>query len=313
MPLTHSDKFGNLLPLRKLGTTGEQVTMLGVGGYHVGWTSEKDAQEVIETAINGGIRFFDTAHNYGNGTSEERYGKYLVPKYRDSVFLMTKSHAYDGKSLMQEFELSLKRLKTDYVDLLQIHSLQHPDDVDNRISNGVIDAVKSLKKTGKARYIGFTGHQNPEALLHMMKENPDLSAFSTTQMPLNAIDFSSEHSFVKKALPEALENNLCVLAMKTLADGRFFNKKVMNEKVHWNTESPVIPNYLNVKEALHFAWSLPISVLITGAENKTLLLEKIQLAKDFVNLSKHQKDQIIEKSLGAPDKIAIEYYKKSIS
>ncbi|HKK81808.1 MAG TPA: aldo/keto reductase, partial [Prolixibacteraceae bacterium] len=122
-PSTRSDKFGNLLPLRKLGTTGEKVTMLGVGGYHVGWTSEKDAQEVIETAINGGIRFFDTAHNYGNGASEERYGKYLIPKYRDSIFLMTKSQAHDGKSLMKEFELSLKRLKTDYVDLLQIHSL----------------------------------------------------------------------------------------------------------------------------------------------------------------------------------------------
>ena len=189
-----SDQFGELLTFRKLGTTGEKVTMLGVGGYHVGWTTEKDAQEVIETAIEGGIRFFDTAHSYGKGTSEERYGKYLVPRYRDQIFLMTKSTATDGKSLLEEFELSLKRMGTDRVDLLQIHSLKDPSDVDERISNGVIDAVHSLKESGKARYIGFTGHTSPYAHLRMMERLPEFGGSSTLQMPLNIVDLASEHS-----------------------------------------------------------------------------------------------------------------------
>jgi len=309
-PYSINDKFGELLPMRKLGKTGEKVTMLGLGGYHVGWTTEKDAQEVIETAINGGVRFFDTAHNYNKGISEERYGKYLVPNYRDSIFLMTKTQAIDGKSLLEEVDLSLRRLKTDHVDLLQIHALKNPKDVTDRISNGVIDAIIKIKKSGKARYIGFTGHANPEAHLQMMNNNPDLKEFSTTQMPVNAIDFSSDHSFVRKALPMAIENKLGVLAMKTLADGRFFGKKIQVDKEKWKTDTPLIPNYINVKDALYFSWSLPISVLITGAENKEFLMEKIQLAKDFEKLSDDQRNEIIEKSVGVPDKVAIEYYKK---
>jgi predicted aldo/keto reductase-like oxidoreductase len=309
----NNDQFGERLPLRKLGLTGENVTMLGLGGYHVGWTTEKDAQEVIETAIEGGIRFFDTAHNYKKGISEERYGKYLIPKYRDSIFLMTKSQAGDGKELLAEFELSLRRLNTDQVDLLQIHSLKDPQDVENRIQKGVIDALKTIKKSGKARFIGFTGHSNPEAHIQMMQNNPDLKEFSTIQMPLNAIDFSSDHSFIGKALPKALENNLAVLAMKTLADGRFFSIKQQVDKVKWTTDTPAVPNYFSVKEALYFAWSLPVSVLITGAENKDMLKEKIKLARDYVTLSKKDKDLIIEKSLDIPDRIKIEYYKSNIS
>jgi len=309
----NEDQIGTILPLRKLGITGEQVTMLGVGGYHVGWTTDRDAQEVIETAIEGGIRFFDTAHNYGKGMSEERYGKYLVPRYRDSIFLMTKTQAGDGKALLEEFELSLRRLKTDHVDLLQLHSLKDPADTKSRIDNGVIDAIRSIKETGKARYIGFTGHSNPEAHIKMMEINPDLKEFSTIQMPLNAIDFLSDHSFVRKALPAALDHNLGVLAMKTLADGRFFGEKLQIDNLKWSTKTPLVPNYINIKDALHFAWSLPISVLITGAENKDLLLEKIDLAKEFASLTKEQKELIIDKSVKAPDKIQIEYYKKPVT
>ena len=304
-----SDQFGELLPFRKLGTTGEKVTMLGVGGYHVGWTTEKDAQEVIETAIEGGIRFFDTAHSYGNGVSEERYGKYLVPKYRDQIFLMTKSTATDKDSLLKEFELSLKRLKTDRVDLLQIHSLKHPTDVDERISNGVIEAVQSVKESGKARYIGFTGHTSPYAHLRMLERLPEFGGFSTLQMPLNIVDLASEHSFIRQTLPVALDNDIGLLAMKTLADGRFFPKKQTLERIRWETETPVIPGHISLKEALYFSWSLPISVLITGAENKDLLSEKIAMARDFVKLSAGEKDLILEKASQAPDRDKVEYYK----
>jgi aryl-alcohol dehydrogenase-like predicted oxidoreductase len=284
--------------------------MLGVGGYHVGWTTEKDAQEVIETAIEGGIRFFDTAHNYGNGMSEERYGKFLIPKYRDHIFLMTKTQALDGESLLKEVELSLKRLNTDHVDLLQLHSFRTPEDVDERISNGVMDAIQSIKESGKARYIGFTGHQNPYAHLRMLERMPEFPGFSTLQMPLSIVDFASEHSFVRKTLPVALENNLGLLAMKTLADGRFFSKKQTGERIRWETETPVIPAHISIREALYFSWSLPISVLITGAENKDMLQEKIDLARGFVKLSDDERDQILDKASKAPDRDKVEYYKK---
>ncbi len=305
-----SDQFSELLPLRKLGTTGEKVTMLGAGGYHVGWTTEKDAQEVIETAIEGGIRFFDMAHSYGDGTSEERYGKYLVPKYRDHIFLMTKTTARDGESLLKEVDLSLSRLKTGHVDLLQIHSLKNPEDVDERVSNGVMEAIQSVKESGKARFIGFTGHTSPYAHLRMLERLPEFPGFSTLQMPLNIIDLASEHSFVRHTLPVALENDLGLLAMKTLADGRFFGRKQTYDRVRWETETPVIPGHISIREALFFSWSLPISVLITGAENRDLLTEKIELAREFVKLSDEEKDLILEKASQAPDRDKVEYYKK---
>lgn len=304
-----SDKLGDLLPMRKLGNTGERVSMLGVGGYHIGWTTERDAQEVIETAIEGGIRFFDTAHSYGPGTSEERYGKYLVPKYRDQVFIMTKSTAPDGETLRQEFDLSLKRLNTDYVDLLQLHAFQSPGDVDERISQGVMDAIYAIQESGKARYIGFTGHQSPYAHLRMMERFSEFPGFVTLQMPISPVDFASEHSFVRQVLPLALEHELGLLAMKTLAAGRFFGKTVIADELRWETKTPVVPGYVSLKEALYFSWSLPVSVLITGAENKTLLQEKIELARDFTKLSEDERDQIFEKVSPAPDMDQVEYYK----
>ena len=305
-----SDAWGELLPLRKLGNTGEKVTMLGVGGYHVGWTTEEDAREVIETAIEGGIRFFDTAHSYGQGTSEERYGKYLVPRYRDDIFLMTKSTATDKESFLKEFDLSLERMKTDRVDLLQIHSLKNPGDVDERIANGVMEAALSVKESGKARYIGFTGHTSPYAHLRMLERLPEFPGFSTLQMPLNIVDLASEHSFVRQTMPVALEQNIALLAMKTLADGRFFSKKQTLDRVRWETDTPVIPGHISLREALYFSWSLPISVLITGAENKDLLVEKIQMTRDFIAQSEEEKDRILQKASMAPDRDKVEYYKR---
>jgi aryl-alcohol dehydrogenase-like predicted oxidoreductase len=304
-----SDALGELLPMRKLGATGEQVTMLGVGGYHIGWTTDRDAQEVIETALEGGIRFFDTAHSYIQGTSEERYGKYLVPKYRDQIFLMTKSTAPDSETLQKEFELSLKRLNTDHVDLLQLHAFQSPRDVDSRIDKGVMDAVLSIRESGKARYIGFTGHQSPYAHLRMMERMPEFPGFATLQMPLSIVDYASEHSFVRQTLPVALENKLGLLAMKTLAAGRFFGRTVIGNQVQWETETPVIPGYVSVREALFFSWTLPVSVLITGAENRVMLNEKLELAREFTKLSEGDKEELLNKVSRAPDREQVEYYK----
>ena len=151
-----SDRLGKLLPLRKLGSSGAIVTNLGVGGDHVGSASEKDAQAIIEIALEEGVRFFDNAPLYSDGKAEERYGKFLTPKYRDVSFIMTKTLATNRKDALKDLDASLSRMKTDYVDLWQVHALQNPKEVEERVQNGVLDAFLEAKKKGKVRHIGFT-------------------------------------------------------------------------------------------------------------------------------------------------------------
>lgn len=308
MGATKSDKWGEILPLRKLGKTGESVTMLGLGGYHVGWTTEKDAQEVIEKAIEGGVRFFDTAESYGNGESETRYGKYLVPRYRNDVFIMSKSTAKNAATAKQHLEGTLKRLKCDYLDLWQVHSLETPEDVDNRIKDGVLDVFEKAKAEGKVKHIGFTGHQNPFAHKRMLEKTSGKSIFETVQMPVNVID-SHFHSFIKNVFPSAIDGGFGILAMKSLSDGRFFGEKKVLDKIQWKSEDPLVPNTVSVKEALYFVWSLPVSVLITGAENKELIGEKIELAKNFVKISESERFELLNRVLAKAGN-NVEYYKK---
>lgn len=296
------DRWGTLLPTRKLGNTGEEVTMLGVGGYHIGGAmSEKEAQKTIETAIAGGIRFFDTAESYQNGGSEKRYGKYLVPKYRDDIFLMSKTYSRDAETTRKHLEGTLRRLNTDHLDLWQVHSLQSRDDVDNRIENGVLDVVRHAKETGKARHIGFTGHASPYAHMRMLEKT---RFFETCQMPVNVLD-PSYHSFIRNVMPILTDRNMGILAMKTLADGRFFSSK---KRVGWTTDEPVVPNRISIREALYFAWSLPISVLITGADDSDMLQEKIDLAKNFKAFDEKKRQQLIEKVADLSDG-SVEYFK----
>ena len=252
------DRLGEVLPKRKLGRTGEYVTMLGTGGYHVGWTTERDAQEVIEASLEGGVRFFDTAESYSKGVSEERYGKYLTPKYRDLIFLMTKSTGRDAKTVQEHLEGSLRRLKVDQIDLYQVHSIRTPDDVDSRIENGVLEVLLKAKQQGKIKYLGFTGHQNPFAHTRMLEQTKDSDIFDACLMPVNVLD-ATYYSFTQNVIPKALERNMGILAIKSLADGRFFSKK---EKPNWTSDDPLIPNYLSIKEAMHYVRSLPVTVLI---------------------------------------------------
>lgn len=303
-----SDKWGYVLPKRKLGRTGEEVTMLGVGGYHVGWTTEKDAQAVIEAALEGGIRFFDTAESYGPHTSETRYGKYLTPKYREQVFIMTKSTAKDAKTMQEHLDASLKRMNTDYLDLWQVHSVSDPNDVDSRIENGVFEVVRKAKENGKVKHVGFTGHRNPKAHLRVLERTANDQIFETIQMPINVVDANHDH-FINTVLPKALDRDLGILAMKTMADGRFFGKKVRLDDIQWETDKPVVPERLSIKEALYFVWSLPVSVLITGAENEKLIKEKIKLAKNFSSFTESQRTELISKVTDLASEGKIEYYK----
>ncbi|MHC4426522.1 MAG: aldo/keto reductase [Planctomycetota bacterium] len=285
-----SDSLGELLPMRPLGKTGKKVTMLGVGGHHTGDMSERDAQETIEAAIEGGIRFFDTAEGYQDGESEKRYGKFLTPKYREHVFLMTKCEQQTLSDAKESLDESLKRLKTDYLDLWQVHTLESVEDVDERIAGGVLDAMKWARQSGKVRHIGFTGHATPKTHVRML-EKTDI--FETCQMPINVCD-PSYKSFILGVLPILLKRQMGVLAMKTLGEGAFFGTEPSDDQEQQQVR-PIVPNHLTVKDALHFVWSLPVSVIITGPDNADMLREKVELAKSFRKMSDDRRWELIEK------------------
>lgn len=306
-----SDRWGEILPTRILGRTGVPVTLLGVGGFHVGWTEERNAAEVIETAMEGGIRFFDTAESYQKGESERRYGKYLVPKYREEIFIMTKTQAGDAKTAQEHLDGSMKRMGVDVIDLWQIHTIRNPEDVDSRLANGVLDVLIKAKEQGKVRYIGFTGHTNPEAHLRMLQQTCTADPFDTCQMPVNAID-PQAHSFVNQVTPVLQDRNIALLAMKTLADGRFFALKRRLDRIQWQTENPIIPTSLSIRDALAYAWSQPCATLVTGAENASLLREKIDLAKAFAPLTPAQLIEI-QKKMSAFPSDKVEYYKRPVT
>ena len=296
-----SDRLGKLLPLRTLGRTGEAVTMLGVGGAHIGGMSERDAQEAIEIALQGGVRFFDTAESYQSGGSETRYGKLLTPKYRDVIYLMTKTQARNAEDARRHLEESLSRLNTDYLDLWQVHSVNTPEDVENRIANGVFEVAAEAKASGKVRHLGFTGHYQPNTMLKVM-EASDL--FDTCQMPVNLAD-PNYSSFIKQVMPKLMEQNIGVLAMKTLANGGFFGGSSHGR----HGDNPkIVPNRVSIAQAINFAWSLPISVLITGANNPRQMQEKIELANSFTLMDEAQRQALIDKVADLAG-TTVEFYK----
>lgn len=305
-PSPARDRLGDLLPQRKLGSTGETVTMLGVGGFHIGGSmSDKTAQATIEAALEGGVRFFDTAERYQRGESEKRYGRYLTPKYREQVFLMTKTRSYDAASAKRHLEDSLRRLNTDYLDLWQMHSLQSPRDVDRRLDQDVLDVLREAKASGKVRHIGFTGHAMPAAHLRMLERT---DVHEVCQLPVSVVDAASEDSFVQRVLPVLLKRKMGILAMKSLADGRFFARK---KRVNWKTPDPVVPDRVKLEQALGFVWSLPVSVLITGPDNPAMMREKIRLAAEFATLDSAARRELIGAVADLAEKGRVEYYKKS--
>ena len=275
---SRSDRLGKLLPLRKLGSSGPAVTNLGVGGDHVGSASEKDAQAIIEKALEEGVRFFDNAPLYSGGIAEERYGKFLTPKYRDVAFIMTKTLARNRKNALKDLDNSLSRMKTDYVDLWQVHALQSPNDVEARVQNGVLDAFLEAHKKGKVRHIGFTGHGSYKAHLMMLEEIKKRGVkMAASQMPVNPADPHFE-SFVTHVVPKCVEAGIGVLAMKTLAYGRFFggNKGWRRTEV---SVKPAIPAVLSVEDVFGFVWSLPVTTLVSGMESVQHVSQNAAIAR----------------------------------
>jgi aryl-alcohol dehydrogenase-like predicted oxidoreductase len=300
--IQQSDRLGKLLPLRTLGRTGEAVTMLGVGGAHIGgMSSERDAQEAIEIALEGGVRFFDTAEMYQSGGSETRYGKLLTPKYRDVIYLMSKSGARNADEARSHLEDSLRRLNTDYLDLWQVHSVNTPQDVDRRFANGVLEVMAEAKASGKVRHLGFTGHYQPEAMLQLM-ERSDI--FDTCLMPVNLVD-PNYSSFINQIMPKLIERKIAVLAMKTLANGGFFGGSSHGRS---GDNPKIVPNRVSIAEAINFAWSLPVSVLITGVNNPEQMREKVNLANSFVVMDETERQALIDKVADLAG-TTVEFYK----
>lgn len=302
------DRWGELLPQRLLGRTGEAVTMLGLGGWHVGKAeSDAEAQALIEAAIAGGVRFFDTAYIYQGGASERRMGKLLTPKYRDDIYLMTKTMAKDAKTAREDLEESLRRLNTDRLDLWQIHSVNNVRDVDARLEAGVLDVLAEAKRSGKVRHIGFTGHRMPAAHLRILERAGDL--MDTCQLPVNVVDPGYE-SFVEQVVPRLAERNIAILAMKTLANAGFFGGKdaVNGPKPH------IVGDAVTMEEAIHYVWSFPVAVLITGPNDVAQLEEKIALARSFRALDEERRARLVAQAHGtAPDGLEfrrkVEFYK----
>jgi predicted aldo/keto reductase-like oxidoreductase len=294
------DRWGELLPQRKLGKKGPMVTMLGVGGAHIAAMDDANAQATIEAAIAGGIRFFEMGSGYSNGQGEIHYGNHLTPKYRDDIFLVTKFQGNSGAQARQTLDAALARMKTDHVDLWQIHSIHSADDVDLRVRNGVLDAFLEAKEKGKAKHIGFTGHVTPESHLHLLKIGIDKGdAFTTCQMPINVIE-STYNSFIVNFVPKAVEAGLAVIAMKTLANGRFFGGTPAPTNGARGRNAPsasptLIPDRLTITDALHFVWSLPVSVALTGVKDPKMLQEKIAIARAYSGMTDQRRQELIGK------------------
>ena len=304
---SRSDRLGKLLPLRKLGSSGPVVTSLGVGGDHVGNASEKDAQAIIEKALEEGVRFFDNAPLYSDGKAEQRYGKFLTPKYRDVAFIMTKTLATSRKGALNDLDASLSRMKTDYVDLWQVHALQSPKDVEERVQNGVLDAFLEAQKKSKVRYIGFTGHGSYKAHLKMLEEIKKRGVkMDASQMPVNPADPHYE-SFVTHVVPKCVEAGIGVLAMKTLAYGRFFggNKGWRRTEV---SVKPAIPAALSVEDVFGFVWSLPVTTLVSGMESVQQVSQNAAIARKTWNWNQIERQKRIDAvaSFAGPD---LEFYK----
>lgn len=313
---TPRDSLGEILPQRQLIRNGEKVTAFCLGGYHLGFTENpKEAERMVERSIELGVRFYDNAVRYHDGRSEDYMGRFLTPKYRDKIFLMTKAPGKTAKEVQDQLDKSLRTLKTDYVDLWQVHALGTPEDVDNRIKEGVLDVFLEAREKGKARYLGFTGHRNPKTHLHFLNILDGLGIeFDTCQMPLNVCDPSFE-SFQHHVLPELLKRKYGVLAMKTMAGGSMMGGRIDTTPQDIKTKD--IPDVVAQTDLTHanlhqYVYSLPISSLISGCRFTYELEENVQVLKDLKKISK--KDLAKLEELAKPYAgMIVENYKRVLS
>jgi predicted aldo/keto reductase-like oxidoreductase len=283
IPLTSSagTRKGDML-YRTLGRTGEKVSALGMGGFHVGHKglSDDDSIRLIRSAIDRGITFMDNSWDYNEGQSEIRMGKALKDGYRQKVFLMTKIDGRTKEAAERQLETSLERLQTDHIDLVQHHEIIRFDDPDRIFAEGGANEVLvAAKKAGKIRYIGFTGHKDPHIHLYMLKVAAEHGFhFDSVQMPLNVMD-AHFRSFGQMVLPELVKEEIGVLGMKSMGDSVILKSK---------TVSPI--------ECLHYALSLPTSVVITGIDKPEILDQAFEAAKTFQPMNREQIAKLLAKT-----------------
>ena len=286
----------NGIPYRELGRTGEKVSLVGIGGYHLGKQSDPtESVAIIRKALDEGINFLDNCWDYNAGESEIRMGKALREGYRDKAFLMTKIDGRTKSSATSQIEESLRRLQTDHIDLLQFHEVIRDIDPDRVFSaGGALEAVLEAKKAGTVRFIGFTGHKSPEIHLRMLATAAEHHfSFDTVQMPLNVMDAHYD-SFEQKVLPVLVKANVGVLGMKPMGDHFILDSK---------TATPV--------ECLHYAMNLPTSVVITGCDSMPILDQALKAARTFKPLSESQVAAFLAKTAAAAQAGKFELYKTS--
>jgi aryl-alcohol dehydrogenase-like predicted oxidoreductase len=276
----HADKLAaaapsprDAIPRRPLGRTGVQISILGVGGSHLGDVADpNDAVRIVHEAIGAGIDFFDNAWEYHDGKSEEVLGRALRDGKRRQVFLMTKvcTHGRDGALAMRMLEDSLRRLGTDHLDLWQIHECIYDSDPELHFARGgVVEAVEQAKKQGKTRFVGFTGHKDPKIHLKMLEHG---FPFDTAQMPLNCFD-ATFHSFEQQVLPELLKRGIAPIGMKSLT----------------GAGDPIRKGVVTADEALRYAMSIPgVCTTVSGIDSLDVLHQNVAIASGFRSLTPEQ-------------------------
>lgn len=280
---------------RVLGNTGERVSPIGLGGWHLGLPAvdEQLSLRIVRTGIDRGINFMDNSWDYNSGTSEIRLGKALRDGYRDRVFLMTKIDGRSKKEATRQLDESLRRLQTDRIDLVQHHEVIRFEDP-HRIFDpeGANAALIEAQAAGKLRYIGFTGHKDPRIHLHMLEVAREHGfAFNTVQMPLNVMD-AHYRSFGQLVLPELVKQNIGVLGMKSMANGIILKS---------HTVTPV--------ECLHYALNLPTSVVITGCDSMQILEQAIDAVRTFRPMSAAEVSALLDRTRSAASKGEFELFK----
>jgi predicted aldo/keto reductase-like oxidoreductase len=284
----------NGVPHRTLGRTGERVSLIGLGGYHLGKQSDPDESiRIIRTGIDEGINFLDNCWDYNDGESEIRMGRALRDGYRQKAFLMTKIDGRNKTAAVTQINESLRRLQTDRIDLLQFHEVIRDSDPDRIFAEGgAIEVALEAKKAGKIRFLGFTGHKSPDIHLKMLATAAQHGfAFDAVQMPLNVMD-AHFNSFERKVLPALTKDGIGVLGMKPMGDHLILDSK---------TATPV--------ECLHYAMNLPTSVVITGCDSLPILQQALQAARSFQPMDSSQVAALLAKTAKAAEAGQFELYK----
>lgn len=281
------------LPRRLLGKTGEHVSLLGLGGAHLshyGNVAEELAVTMVRTAIDEGLTFMDNAWNYTQGLSEERMGKALADGYRDRAFVMTKEISRNPKVAIPRLEQSLRRLRTETIDLWQFHGIQSPDDPRRIYEDGLLEATLRVREQGKIRFIGFTGHFHPALHVEMIERG---FAWDAMQMPINVVD-PHYLSFVEEVLPVAVQKGIGVIAMKTMAG----TPGTLAQR-----------NVATAAECLRYAMSLPVSTVCSGIDSMSKLRRNIETVRQFEPLKEPEIEALLKRTASAGQDGQLEGYK----